>query len=389
MDELRYETISTEAGFRALGGWWDRLVRSMPRPSPFLLHCWLLEWWRHYGDGCRLVVEAAYRGPLLIAALPLIVHRRGGLEVATFLGGRQSVLADVLLGEGENPAVATELVRRAVSGQDYVDVFGLPRGSLLAGAVRRPRLYLFERIEAPVLDLSADWEAVYRRKTNTKKRSLHARRRRQLASLGKIDVAVARSKAELQPALEHAFRLHALRWEGRPDGSGFVTPTGLRFHRAVMPALAKLDVARIVSLQLDGRPIAFLYYFALAGRAYLHRIAFDPAFARYSPGLVNMLDAIEVAAGEGLARVEFLGGAERYKREFADRREPLHLGIGLAGSPAGRAVVAARVGWLTARENLRRRRTARRLYDGLAPARRRLARRRDVLRASGVRAAGP
>ena len=29
---------------------------------------------------------------------------------------------------------------------------------------------------------------------------------------------------------------------------------------------------------------------------YVHRLAFDPAFARYSPGLVNTLDTIEAAA---------------------------------------------------------------------------------------------
>src|SRR5919108_988676 len=103
---LRYETISTEAAFAALAQWWDPLVLSMARPSPFLLHCWLLQWWRHYGGGCRLAGPVAYRGPVLVGALPLIVHRRRSLEVATFLGGRQSVLADVLLAPGEDPAVA-------------------------------------------------------------------------------------------------------------------------------------------------------------------------------------------------------------------------------------------------------------------------------------------
>jgi hypothetical protein len=43
------ETISSEAEFANLAGPWDDLVRSMGRPSPFLLHGWLLEWWRHYG----------------------------------------------------------------------------------------------------------------------------------------------------------------------------------------------------------------------------------------------------------------------------------------------------------------------------------------------------
>ena len=67
---LRAETVSSEADFARLAGW-DDLVRAMPRPSPFLLHPWLLEWWRHYGRDDELAVHVAYRGDRLVGALPL------------------------------------------------------------------------------------------------------------------------------------------------------------------------------------------------------------------------------------------------------------------------------------------------------------------------------
>ena len=51
---------------------------------------------------------------------------------------------------------------------------------------------------------------------------------------------------------------------------------------------------------------------------------------------MNTLDAIEAAAAEGATRVEFLGGAERYKLELADRLEPLYQGLGLRGSRGAR-----------------------------------------------------
>lgn len=386
---VTFETLSTEESFAEVGEAWDTLVRAMPRPSPFLLHGWLREWWRHYGEGCTLAVQAAFRGGTLVGALPLLIHSRRGLRVATFLGSRQSALADLLLAEGEDPAVAAVLVARAAAaGQDYADLFGLPADCRLAAVLGPSRLDLFKRIDAPVLDLSRGWEATYRAKTTSKKRNLHRRRRRQLAGLGKLEVSLARTRRELEPALEKAFRIHALRWQGRPDGSGFVTPTGLRFHRASILALADIDVPRIVTHEIDGRAIAFHYYFALQGRMYLHRIAFDPAFARFSPGLVNVLDTLEIGVAEGLTQVEFLGGAERYKLELADRTEPLYLGLGLANSAVGGAVVAARTGWLRSRERLKRSAIARRVYDGLEPARRLVARPRNVLRPSGVRQTG-
>ncbi len=386
---VTYETLASEESFAEVGKDWDALVPAMPRPSPFMLHGWLLEWWRHYGEGCTMAVQAAFRGGTLVGALPLVVHSSRRLKVATFLGGRQSAPADLLLADGEELSVGAELAARAAaSGQDYADLFGLSADCRLASVLGSSGLHLFERIPAPVLEMSAGWEATYRARTTSKKRGYHRRRRRQLAKLGKVEVRVARSRADLERALEEAFRLHGLRWRGRPDGSGFVTPTGMRFNRAAALALAAIDVPRIVLLELNGRAIAFTYYFAFEGRAFLHRMAFDPAFGRVSPGLTNMYDALETGVSEGLTRFEFLGGPDRYKIELTDRIEPLHAGLGLAGSPAGRAVVAGRSRWLRLRESLKRSPTARSLYDGLAPARRLLARPRDVMRPSGVRQAG-
>jgi CelD/BcsL family acetyltransferase involved in cellulose biosynthesis len=360
------ETVSTAEGFDALAPEWDDLVRAMPRPSPFLLHGWLTEWWRYYGAGSELSVQVARRNGRLVGALPLAIRRRAGLRVATFMGDRQAVLPDVLLALGEENAVCDQLVRRLSC--DVVDFHGLPAGSRIAAALG---LEVIQRVEAPVLDLAAGWDTVYRAKTSSKKRNLHRRRRRQLAELGRLETTVARGREELAPALEEAFALHAKRWEGRPDGSCFVTDTGKRFHRALVARLAEMDVPRIVTLRLDGRAIAFHYFFALEGRMYVHRLAFDPALGRFSPGLVNTLDAIEAAAHEGLQRVEFLGGDERYKVELADRFEPLCHGFGSSSGVWARAYAAAHSAGIRLRLQLKRSPRLRRIYfEGVAPVRR-------------------
>jgi CelD/BcsL family acetyltransferase involved in cellulose biosynthesis len=374
--KLTLETITSEASFAPLEAEWDALVRSRPRPSPFLLHRWLSEWWRHHGDGCELAVRIARRDGRLVGALPLCVRPKYHLRVLSFLGGDESTLADLLVSGDEPPETATALAKRgAASAQDFADLSGLPADSRLVAELRPSELTVIERSEAPVLDLSAGWGEVYRTKFSAKKRNHYRRRRRQLAELGRVEVSVARTANELEQALEDAFALHVLRWQGRPDGSGFATPMGRRFHLASARALAPLNVPRIVTLKIDGRPIAFHYYLALEGRMYVYRIAFDPTFGRFSPGGVNTLDAIEVAAAEGATKVEFLGGAERYKLELADRLEPLYEAFGLARTLKGRVAVAGRMSGIRARKLLKRSPTLRRLYfEGLAPARRFLAR---------------
>jgi CelD/BcsL family acetyltransferase involved in cellulose biosynthesis len=377
---FQLETINRVDAFEELAPEWDALVRASPRPSPFLLHAWLSTWWRHFGEGAELMVPVARRDGRLVATLPLLVHTQFGVRAARFLGGRQAALADLLLAPGEDPAVGRALAARVAAEADFVDLYGLPTRSRVAEALGKS-ITLIERVEAPVLDLSSGWEAVYHDKTSSKKRNLHRRRRRQLAELGRLEVVVAHQLEELRPALEEAFRLHLLRWEGRPDGSGFGTPAGKRFHREVLEPLVDLDVPRIVLLKLDGKAIAFHYYLAFEGRMYVHRLAFDPAFSRFSPGLVNTLDTIEAAAAEGLSRVEFLGGAERYKIELADGTEPLYHGLGLAQNARARGIVSARLAMINLRLRLKQSPSLQRFYlDGAAPIRRWVTRSRDALR---------
>jgi CelD/BcsL family acetyltransferase involved in cellulose biosynthesis len=360
---LRIETVSTESDFARLAGSWDELVHAMPRPSPFLLHAWLLEWWRHYGAESELTVHVAFRGHRLVGALPLSIGRRLGLRVTEFVGGTWATLADLLVAPGEEAQVVGALAEHvATSRHDFANLFGLPGSSRLAAALPPGALRLVERLEAPVLDLERGWDAVYSAKLSSKARSERRRRRRQLEALGIVEAPVARTREELEPALAAAFRLHALRWQGRRDASGFVTPTSRRFHRAALLRLADADVSRILTLRLDGRPIAFALYLQLSGRAYGVTMAFDPAYARFGPGFEAKLLSLEAAAGEGMTRAELLGAAAEHKQRLTDRFEPIYQGIGLARTPRGRAAAELLADGIRVRRGIKRSKTARKLY---------------------------
>ena len=125
-------------------------------------------------------------------------------------------------------------------------------------------------------------------------------------------------------------------------------------------------------VRVDGRPVAFHYYFALAGTMYVHRPAFDPAYREASPGLLALPQALRAASDEGLTRCEFLGGDERYKLELADSAEPLLQGVGLAHGLVGTVAIRARAGAVQARRRLKRSALARRLWHRQARLRARL-----------------
>ena len=371
--------ISSESAFATLADSWDDLVRAMRRPGPFLLHTWLREWYRHFGRGSELAIQAAFRDDALVGAFPLVHKSRRGLRVARFLGGEQSSLADLLLSPSEEPSTGAALVDRAGAEHDFAELFGLSDRSRLASVVAPGELHLFRRADGPVLALTDDWDALFREKVSSKGRSSYRRHLQQLEKTGAVDFALARTREDVEAALDDSFRLHALRWAGRPDGSGFASEAGVRFHRAALAALAEQDVVRLVTLRLDGRAIAFALAFAFAGRLYGYRMAFDPSFARQSPGLLTMHQLLASASAEGLRRVEFLGAADRFKLELADDLEPLHLGLGLARTPQGRAVVTARTSVRRVRQRVGRSPTARRAYDRVRPLLARIARTKHVL----------
>ncbi len=323
-----------------------------------------------------MTIHVAQRGDRLVGAAPLAIVPRFGVRRLQFLGGEHAALADVLLAAGEPDPVLRALgAAMRASRHDAVDVSGLPVDSRFATALDARGLRLIPRSEAPVFDMADGWEAVYKAKLSSSHRRAHRRRERRLTEAGRLEMQVARSAAELEPALDDMVRLHRLRWRGRPDGSLLATEAGERFLRAGMLALADDDVARILLLRLDGTGIAFQAYFALEGNMVLFRTGFDPEHAAHAPGHLAQRRAFAAGSEEGLRRVEFMGGNEAYKRELADRNEPLHQAIGAPRTLRGRAFVQGRLAVIGARRRLRRNEKLRSLYlNGLAPVRRALGR---------------
>jgi len=119
----------------------------------------------------------------------------------------------------------------------------------------------------------------------------------------------------------------------------------------------------VLTLRLDGRPVAANVYLRLSRTLYGLVMAFDPAFARYSPGSEALYSALEDAANEGVTRVEFLGAATGHKQRFADRVEPIYQGIGLARTARGRLGADALVAGIRLRRRAKTSETARRLYS--------------------------
>jgi CelD/BcsL family acetyltransferase involved in cellulose biosynthesis len=359
-------------------GAWDELVAAAPRPSPYLLSAWVRAWLAEPSFVCEPCIGVAERAGRLVGVAPFIVRQRGRARIASFVGTHESALGDLLLAPGESAGTARSLLDDAVaSGKpDALDVFGLPSGSHLA-QIAAERMTLVERVEAPVTEMAGGWDEAYARHAGSRRRSSDRRRDRQFSELGSVDFSLATDGDAVLHDLPAAFELHRLRWEGRPDGSTFGTPGGQRFQRDVLPRLADEGHFAMLTARIDGRPAAFMCWFVIGSCIYLYRNGYDEAVGRFGPGLIVLRRAMAAASERGARRMEYLGGAERYKRELADRFDPLYQGYGLARGPFGHAYVARARMSIALRRRLKRSERLHQLYRSGALTGRRSASRAD------------
>lgn len=373
-----FHTITTLAEFEGLKAQWDRLVLAMATPTPFLLHSWLAEWWRHHGKRRSMVVATRMRDGQLVAGVPFEVEQKGPLRVLHFMGRHHAALADVVASDPDTARTSTKALLQRVNeavSPDYYNLFGLRADAEFARGLDNAQRLMVRRVDSPTLDLSEGWEAVYNAKTSSRRRNLHKRRWRQLSAEGPVTVSVASDPDAVAATMNDAFRLHDLRWHGRPDGSEFTTPDGRLFNAAAARRLAEDGVVRMLTLSVAEKPVAFHYYFMLAKRMYVYRLAFDPALSKLSPGLLATLAALEAAAEEGATTVEYLGGGERYKLELSDGTDPMHQLIGLPSTTRGQVASFVTRGVVNGRLRLKESERARAFYfETLAPARRLLRR---------------
>jgi CelD/BcsL family acetyltransferase involved in cellulose biosynthesis len=119
------------------------------------------------------------------------------------------------------------------------------------------------------------------------------RRRRRLEELG--TVRFERLAAEADPAswIDELVSLEATGWKGREGVAAASEPHVEAFVRHVLReahADGRLDMRR---LRLDGRTISMLAHIESGRSAVSFKIAYDEAFARFSPGVLLQMEALE------------------------------------------------------------------------------------------------
>jgi CelD/BcsL family acetyltransferase involved in cellulose biosynthesis len=283
------------------------------------------------GDGLRAswraLMERAVTpaGPALPELISPVLSSLGGAELLTVRAGDDLVLA-LPLARKPFPAMrATWMTPLGNSGLVPIDrhlaaaawtaalraegaplmLTGIPASgpfwdTLLASGCRLSVLDWWQRA---ALILPDDFDTWFERNFDRKRRKEYRRLRSRLTEQGRLLSRELELSEDPRPWASDLLELERAGWKGK-RGTALAQNAGLaRSFPDICVDLHRLAKLRFWSLKLDGRTIATLYAVVERGEAWLGKIAYDESFARYSPGVLLMLDATRSLMAEPDLRI--------------------------------------------------------------------------------------
>lgn len=333
---LKLETVRDIGKFEWLRLEWNELLKASSSNSVFLTWEWLFTWWKHLSGRRQLHLLVLRRDNKLVGVAPLAIRARQPERLIPFrtleflgTGTVGSDYLDLIIRRGEEDDVLKALTSYLLHHKLVIEFTRVKATSML---VARLESELVDRGWAvshttvgvcPYIDLSdMSWDSYLQTLGPAHRANV---RRRTKSAIKKFELKLELPNSERHRSIYFAMfvDLHRKRWESRDDVDEMDTPDMLQFHAELSRIASQREWLRLFILFLDGVPAAAIYAFMYNNKYYFYQSGFDPAFSRYSVGLVMMGLTIKAAIDEGADEYDMLHGNESYKYLWAQAHRDL------------------------------------------------------------------
>lgn len=165
-------------------------------------------------------------------------------------------------------------------------------------AAAAPRLAILDRWQRAALRLSGTFETWFNSNFERKRRKEYRRLRTRLSEQGRLESRRLEPGVDVKPWVRDLLDIEAAGWKGKRGTSlNAAAPVAAAFAEAAQD-LHNAGKLRFWSLILEGRTIATMFAIVEGSSAWLGKIAYDEAFAKFSPGVLLILDATEALFAE-------------------------------------------------------------------------------------------
>jgi CelD/BcsL family acetyltransferase involved in cellulose biosynthesis len=346
------EVLSDLAALRALVPEWEALAAEAAEPNPFYEHWMLLPALEAYGKEAGFRCVVVWDNGVLGALFPMTLERRyRGLPVAALRSWRhRNMLLSTPLVRRKGGAPHAGCIRAFLESgvAPVVEFEHLPAGGPVYGALAEEASragspwFASDAYARALLDRDRDPRAGF----NSNLKNNLRRCEKRLGALGRLEPVRLAPDGDVAGWIAGFLRLEAAGWKGRAGSALACREDDRRFASETFAEAHRRGRLLVTGLDLDGKPIARHLLFTAGEGAYTFKIAYDEAYARYSPGILaevdNVRQFIELGdARPGLRWIDSFTAPENVTtgRVWKDRLTVQRVAIGTRG--AGRLAVAA------------------------------------------------
>jgi CelD/BcsL family acetyltransferase involved in cellulose biosynthesis len=172
-----------------------------------------------------------------------------------------------------------------------------PATELLLQAASQTKV--ITRWKRAALNLNCSFEDWMQNNFDQKRRKELNRLRARLSEQGKVESVSLQKNGDLVPFLKAFLKLEALSWKGQRGTAISDNPHTESALEAGLAAMHRIGRLKFWQINFDGEPIAALFALTDDGEVSLGKISHSHAFAKYSPGVLIILDATADLLADG------------------------------------------------------------------------------------------
>ncbi|MGA2597904.1 MAG: GNAT family N-acetyltransferase [Bryobacteraceae bacterium] len=159
---------------------------------------------------------------------------------------------------------------------------------------------------------AASYESYIETQLSKKRHHALSRSRRHLEQLGSLVSRQIDRVGDLELWMEKFLRLESSGWKGRQGTALASKPEDAQYFRELTNAAFRKGRATLLSLELNGNPIAMKHVLSADDGSFDFKIAYDEDYSKYSPGLLLELDHLRMFHSESRSNWIDSGASARH-----------------------------------------------------------------------------
>ena len=324
---LKIACISDYSEFKDCKDRWEDLLSRSHADNIFLTYDWIDACIRHFFNKEKLLILNIYDDDKLAGIAPLMIrrHKYFGLPVKSicFIGTGISDRMDFILdGEKEGMiSLAMDYLMGIRQEWDFVDLEEMPEGSgtfqaieeylaknRIVNTISPSKKSFYIGMDGAKESICQEFSKKFHRKLKQVNNKYHG--------LNFSFERYAGSRITKDRVFSELNFIEGKSWKGDEHSGIFSKPASIEFHKEIFSKFSKGGLIDLSILNLDSKPIAYMYNYLYGKRSYSYNLAYDKEYFNLSPGTLLMLWALADSLSRDIIEFDFARGEEDWKARF-------------------------------------------------------------------------